>query len=430
MDDVRSRSSRRSITPAGFGSWAGVVLLVGWCAWWGLSLSRNRLALGEWAWFEALPFLSGDFTVSIDHVARVRAAGLDPYAADWVCRRYPYPPLVTASFRWVTLFRPGTALAIWTVALAVIFSGSAWAAWRARRRLGLVEIPGTVAIAAVLFSSPVVLAMERGQCDALVLPLIGLGAWLLGRGRHGSDWAAGGVFGLAAWHKYYPGIVLLGLLGFRRTRAVAGFVLVGLAVGLADPVGVVDALSNAHHAVPALPLRYPAQIHHAGHSLTTFWRPLWAGTPLAFLKAVPGAVGACALVVPFVVQVTRRVGRTGDAARLAFPLCLWLVAAGTFLTPAAIDYNLVFLPLAALAVWDVRDRPMANLLMALSLVALQPLMGPVSGRVLFLFKLAGLAATGLCLARRADEIRADPTGKAAAAPSRPSRVLRTAAAAR
>lgn len=58
MDDVRSRSSRRSITPAGFGSWAGVVLLVGWCAWWGLSLSRNRLALGEWAWFEALPFLS------------------------------------------------------------------------------------------------------------------------------------------------------------------------------------------------------------------------------------------------------------------------------------------------------------------------------------------------------------------------------------
>jgi hypothetical protein len=84
-------------------------------------------------------------------------------------------------------------------------------------------------------------------------------------------------------------------------------------------------------------------------------------------------------------------------------LSLWLVAAGTFLPPAAGDYNLIFLPLAVVAVWDPRDRPAVHMLMALALLALQPLAFTVSGRVLLLCKVAGVVATGLSLVRRAEE---------------------------
>lgn len=403
--DVKTADSStriwRAFTPLGA---LGVVLLVLWGGWWVESLRRDRLVGSERTWVPALPFLSSDFKVSLDHVARVRAAGLDPYAADWICLRYPYPPLVTWSFAWVTPLSTPTAAVVWTAGLFAIFAGGTLTACSVRRRLGLVPIPYSTALAAVLFSSPVILALERGQCDALVVPLLALGAWLLGRNSSRADWGGGAVFALAAWVKYYPGIALLGLFAFRRWRAVAGFAVAAFAVGLADPTGVLRALANARYASPPGVPRWPSDILTFSHSLSAYWRPLWVGTPLNGLGRIPGMVAAAALLLPFLGWVSFRVARSEDATRLAFPLTLWLVAAGTFLPPAAGDYNLIFLPLAIIAVWDARDRPAVHMLMALVLLALQPFAFTVSGRILLLCKVAGIVATGLSLTRRAGEL--------------------------
>jgi hypothetical protein len=368
-----------------------------------LSLGKDRLVGASAVWTPAFGYLFADFKVSIDHAARVLAAGGDPYGADWICQRLPYPPLVTRLFLWVVPLGTDTAARIWMAAHVLILAGGAWAAWATRRRLGLGEVPRSVAVAAVLLSAPAVYAVERGQCDALALPFLLAGSWMLARGSKRSEVLAGALFGLAAWVKFYPGIALLGLIGFRRWRAVAGFVAAGLAVGLADPVGVLHALGNAYHIAPPRVPKLPGDMVWWDHSLCGSWRPLWAGTALARLGRLPGAIAAAAVAVPFLAWVSHRVGRSGNVAGLAFPLSVWLVAAGTFLPKWAMDYNLIFLPLAIVAVWDARDRPAVHMLMALALLALQPFLIVVGGRVLLLWKIAGVVAAGLCLVQRAGE---------------------------
>ena len=102
-------------------------------------------------------------------------------------------------------------------------------------------------------------------------------------------------------------------------------------------------------------------------------------------------------------MIARRVARSVDPAPLVFPLFLWLTAAATFGMPYAIDYNLIPLCLAAVAVWDRRDGLAVNASMAALLVWWQPVALPVDGRLLFLVKLAALYAVGASLARRAGE---------------------------
>ena len=67
-----------------------------------------------------------------------------------------------------------------------------WAASRTRRRLRLSEIPLPTVIAAVLYSFPVVFAMERGNCDLLTVPLILCALVLLRRKSSLAQIAAGG----------------------------------------------------------------------------------------------------------------------------------------------------------------------------------------------------------------------------------------------
>jgi hypothetical protein len=401
------RSSEASRTSPLTRAVGGVLVLV-WLVGLALSLKNDRLVLGARTWVIPMDFLSGDFLLSIDHAARVLAAGADPYVADWACARFPYPPFVTRCFLWVNLLRPGAAALVWTAAQVLILAGGAAAAWRTRRTLGLGEVPLSIVLAGVLYSAPAIFALERGQCDALAIPFLISGSWLLARR---SDAIAGGAFALAAWVKFYPGIVLLMLLSFRRWRAVAGFAAVGLAIGLADPLGVARALANAHFAGAPLPLTQPYDMVWCAHPLSGFWVPLWAGTPLAPLGRIPGVVGASAVVLPFLVWVCLRVGRLGDPSTLAYPLALWLVSAATFLPTGATDYNLIFLPIAIAAVWDGRDRPAVHMLMTLGLLVLQPFLFQLDPRLLFLFKIAAVVATGLCLVRRAEEPGpVDPAG--------------------
>ena len=86
------------------------------------------------------------------------------------------------------------------------------------------------------------------------------------------------------------------------------------------------------------------------------------------------------------------------------PFLLWVLAMASFVPPVANDYNLFFLPLAALAVWDRRDPVYVHVMMAFLLLWWQPLALPIDGRMILVFKLAGLLAVALCLSGRAGEV--------------------------
>jgi hypothetical protein len=396
---------------ASLGTWVRLIawgLVAVWVVWWVGNLRRGRMEHGALTWVPALEFLSGDFLVSIDHVARIRAAGGDPYGDDWICRLFGYPPTVPLLFGWVTLMTPRAAAAVWTVALAGLAGLGAWAARATRRRLGLSTLPFPLILAATLYSAPFLLAAERGQCDLLVLPWLLAGCALLRTGTRRSEWLAGAAFAMAAWVKYYPGLVLVGLLAGRRWRSVVGFVAAGLAVGLADPVGVAHSLRNCATAFGGLILVAPGEMLPSVHSLSLYWPALWSDTVLWRLGRLPGTVAAAGMLLPYVAWVSHRVARGRRGAELSEAYYLWVVAAATFLPRAAGDYNLVFLVPAVLAAWDARDRPAVQVLLGCCLLALQPFRFDVSGRVLFLLKLGGLLATGWRLAAHASDDPAAP----------------------
>ena len=79
------------------------------------------------------------------------------------------------------------------------------------------------------------------------------------------------------------------------------------------------------------------------------------------------------------------------------------VGAGFVRAADANDYSLVFLPLAALAVWDRRDPLMVHVALGLLLLWWQPLALPIDARLLFVIKFLGLGAVGACLVRRASQ---------------------------
>jgi len=377
----------------------GLALVVGliglWVGWWVASSRRDSMVFGTSTWVPPLSFLAGDFKVHVDHVARLQAAGVDPYrqAGDWVCALYPYPPMVARSFAWVALVGPATAARLWQVALASLFAGGAVAAWRTRRVLGLSE--------AVLFSTPAVFAMERGQSDPMVILPLGVSAWLLARRGAGPDLAAGALLGATAWLKYYPGLAAVALLALGRSRALAAFVAVAALIGVVDLDGVRRSIRNGAIGQAAMADKVP-HVHETKHSLVENWPSLKFVRRSRPLRQVPGAVAAAALLLPAVVAVSRQVARSADPGPVLFPYLLWLTAAATFGMPYANDYNLVPLPLAILATWDRRDPWPAQVALGVMLAWWQPFWLPMGGPALLGIKLAGLYAAGACLAARAN----------------------------
>ncbi len=395
----------------------GATLLVLWCIWWVSSLSQGKLVSGHRLWFQP-PCFGIDFLRNVDTPTRIWMAGDDPYADKQLL--FCYPPLVTRLFAWSTLMTPQQALVVWVGALALMAGAGAWAAWRTRARLGLPKIPPLVALVAVLLSSPVMFAMERGNYDLLAVPLVIGGVALMKRRTGLADVAAGIVLAIAPWAKVYPGLLAVGLLGLRRWRVLAAFCLAGLAIGLADLDQTRRWLENndRHMAeVYAMSEAFP----HAGicawqHSLTECWKRLWLDTPLALLARIPGSVAAACLLIPLLAWVSYHVFRCERRSRLAFAYLIWILALATFVPPVSNDYNLVFLPIAALAVWDRRDPLIVHLIMLAVLLWWQPLSMPIDGRIMLLVKLAGLAAVGVSLAERACDLSQVAGGTAAQRP--------------
>jgi hypothetical protein len=95
--------------------------------------------------------------------------------------------------------------------------------------------------------------------------------------------------------------------------------------------------------------------------------------------------------------------RNTNSGAITFPFFLWVAMLATFWMPVSYDYNLIYLPLIAAAVWDVRDNWIVHALLAPILIYWQPFAMNVPMELLLLFKLMALAGLAICLTRRARE---------------------------
>jgi hypothetical protein len=398
---------------------AGVALLVVWGIWWASSLQHHKLRLGRHTWVEAYSFLGLDFLHNY-RASRHWLAGGDPYRepfGDPLARKLCYPPMVLPQFAWCGWFSPKDATGLWLAALTLMAALGAWAAWRTRRELGLWDVSLPFALAAILWCTPVVFALERGNYDLVVLLLLVPAAWALRERSWVRDGVAGACLALATVLKVYPGFLVLGLLPLRRLRALACCILAGLALGLVGFEYLPAFRHNLNEFIAQVSEQYSKAIHVNGHTLTTYWKPFWEGVSfrrLRWLAGVRGSVAALGLILPLAGWVSYRMYRCSSNARLLFPYFAWLAAAATFLPKVSNDYNLVFLPLAVLAVWDRRDPVWVHVVMAFFLVWWQPLALPVGPHLLLVCKYLGLVAAGVCLVRRAQE-----QGQAAGVEQRP-----------
>lgn len=105
------------------------------------------------------------------------------------------------------------------------------------------------AVALAVFLSfkygPLAQSMWLGQSSPLIFVLVLLAQWLI---RRRQPELAGGVMGLAAWIKVFPGLLILYFLLRRQWRIVAGAVTAGilLLVMMISVIGVSGVLSTTH----------------------------------------------------------------------------------------------------------------------------------------------------------------------------------------
>ncbi|MFO0951026.1 MAG: glycosyltransferase family 87 protein [Isosphaeraceae bacterium] len=405
-----------------------LTLLAVWVVWWVVSVRDDVLRFGKRTWVGPLPFLAGDFRSHVDHFVRIKAAGVDPYGLkkDYFASRFPYPPMVPRLFAWTPAFEPRVAAAVWLAGQAGILTLGAWSAWRSRRELRLGPFSWAAIAVALFYSTPAVFSMERGQVDPLsIAALLGV-AWLARRNETSSQLAAGGLLGLTAWLKYYPGFAVVGLLALRRWKAAAAFVVVASAVGLYDRTDLLRSFENARSF--AAESRKEPIVHGVSHSLVSNWRVIPVVRQVRVLRQIPANLAAAAIHLPLAAVVSLKVRGSRDPGRLLAPWLLWLSAVATFGMPYALDYNLLTLLIAALSVWDRRDSVWVHMAMGLLCLWWQPFSLNVGGEVLLAAKLAGLFAVGAMLVNRSREadalpipsdLRFDPAE--AVARSRPSR---------
>jgi hypothetical protein len=303
-------------------------------------------------------------------------------------------------FAWCSLFSAPVALRVWFLTLAALVALGAWAVWSTRRRLGLAVIPFPLLLAMSLLASPVLFALERGNYDVLVLALILVAAWGLARRSLPGDLLAGFVIALAVWIKIYPGLLLLGLAGLGRHRALLCSALAALAIGLVDvthlPAFVANLQILAREGAPAA----QGVIHDSVHSVSGCWHMTWLVRQYPWLAVVPGsAVWAC-LALPLVAWVSLRIRQCRWEPAILYPFLAWVTAVATFLPTVSNDYNLAVLPLAALAVWDRRDPVLVHVFLGFLLLWWQPVRLTIGAEVLLVFKCLGVLAVGICLVER------------------------------
>ncbi len=410
MDSANNLPPRPGATQASI-EWkglalAGLLLLAAWSVYWGCSLYQGHALGTRWTWQPGWPFVGLDFLNNY-HATRHWQNGGNPYSnedfGDPLQRKFAYPPIVLGLFAWCRFLPQQTAVLLWIGSLAAIAALAAWNAGRTRCALQLWSLPLPFTVAALLTSTPIFYALERGNCDLLALLCILPGVWAL-RGRSlGHDCLAGSCLALAAWIKIYPGILLLGLLPLRRQRAFCCGGLAALGLGIPQWSHLAEFLHNARELSAQHAPFVGGQIGATTHTLSGCWKLLWTAKGWTWLGQIPPTLAATALVAPILLWVSWRIFRCPPAVSLHYPYLVWLVGAATYLPLVSNDYNLFFLPLAALAVWDRRDPVWVHLLMGYMMLWWQPFWLPIGPKLLLLSKLLALLAVGGSLVTRAAE---------------------------
>jgi hypothetical protein len=380
----------------------GCLLCVLWLAWWIFSIQHNHLKFSERLWFGKYPAFGIDFVFNTDKPTRIWVQGGNPYLGEPV---YPYPPLTHRIFAWTSLMSPHSAMVVFMASLALFTGIGTLLAWQTRRMLALTPIPLPLALAAMLLSFPVVFAMERGNYDLLCIPFIVASIWFLNKETKHAQIIAGVLLSVTPWLKIYPGLLFVGLMALRRWRTLAAFVISALGIGILCWQEMTPFLNatlkhiQMFRGIENLPgdaIYWPWQ-----HSIGGWWRLLWRDTPL---RAIPGDWVGMLVLFSLLVWVSVSIYRCANRRVLAYPLLLWILALATFVPVVANDYNLFFLPMAIIALWDKRDPIFVHLMTAPLLLWWQPFYLPIDGYVLFVFKTLGLFASAVMIIRRCQEL--------------------------
>jgi hypothetical protein len=423
MPDTSSRGTHVLLSIVGW------LLIFVWAGWWTMSYRDGVMFESEITRIPAWTKLGLDFEHNY-FGARTWMSGKNPYIEpigdDRADGRYSYPPIVLPLFVWSAALRKDVAIMTWTIILALIVAAGAAMAVRLRASWRLTRIPWSLVTGLLLLSLPVMFATERGQVDVIVVAavlVVGLAVRRYGEG--GLPWwwdiVIGACMAIAVWTKIYPVVLLPGLIVLGLWRALGLGTIATLVTGLVpwrwtkaaltspgqgDRIGFVTEVRNwlfDPNYAPAQLTWYPT-ISTDSHSLTTYWSTFWNQLGVWRLGRVPGIVGAAMVLAPIVLWVSWRVFRSPMRARVAMPYLLWLTAAATFGLPVSYDYNLIYLPLAAFAVWDRRDGLVGAILILATAAWAQPfilLPFPHVIDVLFFLKLLSLIAVGVCIVRRA-----------------------------
>lgn len=388
---------------------AGFVAIAVWALWWGDAIYRLYLYGDKYTQIR-LPMFGADFWSQSDYAARLFARGVDPYASRG--HLFHYPPIVIRLFLWTPHFSIETALRMWVVFLIFLIIVAALAAAKVRERLAVGPLPASLAIALVLFSSPVIFQLERANFDLITLAAILIALPLFRRGTNTAEFLAGCVLAIGPWVKIYPGLMGLGLLALRRWRAAAGFIVAGALIGLAAPAETVrsfDVLALAMKRVKFM--SYIDQYYTWSHSISVGYLKLAqaaSGTPFGkVLLAIPIDVIGGGLVLGGASWVSYRIYRLRGCDALLYPLLLWLNALGSCVGVIANDYSLTFLPLAAIAVHSFKDPWFVKISMLLLAIWWQPLDPHILGLPFLIIKLLGIASVGVSLVRRARELASE-----------------------
>lgn len=402
----------------------GVLLLAVWFVWWAVSIAKYHLSGAEYTWIPAHVTLGLDFLhnyLGVNHWLH----GGNPYHEHFGDPRglYSYPPVVLLLFVWCWdgLLSLRQATSIWAMFIALIVSWGVRRALDLRSSQCLFPIAWPTGLSLVLLSLPVVFAMERGNGDAIVLAAILVASYLL-TSKKSWFWqgVAGGLLSIAIWIKVYPVLLVGSLIAGRHFKAallgVVAFVAIGVIPWNATRAWIETSGQNqqARTAVIAEALRWihtpgtvqfllsPDDPSPIGHSFGAFWTrfgQLYAIGPIYFF---PGQIASGVVLCSIGLLIARRLWHSPLRSSLAYPSLLLATTLGTFMMPWSYDYNLIFLPLLILSVWDTRDPRWVTWLIVLGVLGLCPIRLPgTPAEAMFMSKCCMLAAGVVCLCRRA-----------------------------
>jgi hypothetical protein len=383
-----------------------VLFLALWAVWWGIALWNLELPFAARTWM-VQPAFGADFWTQPDYAARMWLLDeKDPYEVR--THLFHYPPIVIRLFLWTPFLTVPAAMRIWIAVLVALVVWATVAAWRERRAGALSNLPLPVALALVLFSFPVVFQLERANFDLITLGVMLAALPLLRKRTAAAEFAAGALLAVGPWVKIYPGFIGVGLLALRRWRALAGFVVAGVGIFAAAPSETLRSFDRLKDAIERTKWNAPYVPYGTwSHSLSMGWDAVARGAGKRafgrFLRSIPGEAVALVLVLVPLAWISFLVFRSRRRDELAFSYLLWLVSLASFVPQIANDYSLAFLPLAAVGTLGKDDDLGTWLLFGAGIVSLQPFALPITGLPLLVFKVCGVTAVGMSLARRARE---------------------------